>query len=194
MQRLRTKAFNSSKKHHGSAPIRPGSDDIICFVACGSDQRLPMNPAPRRRLHGLSHDPNKDGATLVHAPQSTTADLPHDIVDRIPGHLNDRKTPFGELNWIFTSITDTIAWNVLPLTLFQKLFRQDLLLASVSRNFLLADRIMRSLHCTPELYPRFRRRRVIRCGSRGTLSSNVSRNFRPFSLRLRCSRCDLPLW
>ncbi|KAL1423394.1 hypothetical protein MTO96_021151 [Rhipicephalus appendiculatus] len=33
----------------------------------------------------------------------------------------------GELNWIFTAITDTIAWNVLPKTLFQRLFRQDLL-------------------------------------------------------------------
>jgi hypothetical protein len=35
-----------------------------------------------------------------------------------------RKTPLGELNWIFTAITDTIAWNVLPRALFQKLFRQ----------------------------------------------------------------------
>jgi regulator-associated protein of mTOR len=33
----------------------------------------------------------------------------------------------GELNWIFTAITDTIAWNTLPRPLFQKLFRQDLL-------------------------------------------------------------------
>lgn len=33
---------------------------------------------------------------------------------RIPGQLNDRRTMLGELNWIFTAITDTIAWNVLP--------------------------------------------------------------------------------
>ena len=32
--------------------------------------------------------------------------------------------PAGELNWVFTAITDTIAWNVLPRALFQKLFRQ----------------------------------------------------------------------
>ncbi|ETE74003.1 Regulatory-associated protein of mTOR, partial [Ophiophagus hannah] len=62
---------------------------------------------------------------------------------RIPGRLNDRRTPLGELNWIFTAITDTIAWNVLPRDLFQKLFRQDLLVASLFRNFLLAERIMR---------------------------------------------------
>ena len=32
---------------------------------------------------------------------------------RVPGLLNDRRTMLGELNWIFTAITDTIAWNVL---------------------------------------------------------------------------------
>jgi hypothetical protein len=35
----------------------------------------------------------------------------------------------GELNWVFTSITDTIAWNVLPQNLFQKLYRQDTLVS-----------------------------------------------------------------
>ena len=36
---------------------------------------------------------------------------------RIPGRLNDRRTPIGELNWIFTAVTDTIAWNVLPISM-----------------------------------------------------------------------------
>ena len=75
------------------------------------------------------------------------------IADDIPGKLTDRKTPLGELNWIFTAITDTIAWNVLPSPLFQRLFRQDLLVASMFRNFLLADRILRSFHCTPMSHP-----------------------------------------
>ena len=59
----------------------------------------------------------------------------------------------GELNWIFTAITDTIAWNTLPREVFQKLFRQDLLVASLFRNFLLAERIMRSYDCTPISQP-----------------------------------------
>lgn len=67
--------------------------------------------------------------------------------------LSDRRTPLGELNWIFTAITDTIAWNVLPAPLFQRLFRQDLLVASLMRNFLLAERIMRSHNCTPISHP-----------------------------------------
>ena len=72
----------------------------------------------------------------------------------MPGKLNDRKTPLGELNWVFTAVTDTIAWNTLPHALFQKLFRQDLLLASLFRNFLLAERILRACGCTPASLPR----------------------------------------
>lgn len=59
----------------------------------------------------------------------------------------------GELNWIFTAITDTIAWSSLPPEVFQQLFRADLLTASLCRNYLLADRIMRSYNCTPVCQP-----------------------------------------
>ncbi|KAF6174060.1 hypothetical protein GIB67_020242 [Kingdonia uniflora] len=79
--------------------------------------------------------------------------LDHSLIDSIPGRPNDRKTLLGELNWIFTAVTDTIAWNVLPHDLFQRLFRQDLLVASLFRNFLLAERIMRSANCSPISYP-----------------------------------------
>lgn len=40
--------------------------------------------------------------------------LDYSLIDKIPGRQNDRKTLLGELNWIFTAVTDTIAWNVLP--------------------------------------------------------------------------------
>ncbi|XP_029125083.1 regulatory-associated protein of TOR 1-like [Cajanus cajan] len=65
--------------------------------------------------------------------------LDYSLVDKIPGRPNDRKTLLGELNWIFTAVTNTIAWNVLPYDLFQRLFRQDLLVASLFQNFLLAE-------------------------------------------------------
>ncbi len=60
-------------------------------------------------------------------------DVPLEIADNIPGKDNDRRTPRGELVWIFTAITDTIAWDTLPFSMFQKLFRQDLLVASLFR-------------------------------------------------------------
>ena len=41
------------------------------------------------------------------------------LIDKIPGRQTDRKTLLGELNWIFTAVTDTIAWNVLPHGIFQ---------------------------------------------------------------------------
>eukprot|EP00210_Caulerpa_lentillifera_P002133 g2047.t1 len=77
-----------------------------------------------------------------------------EAVDSVPGLPQDRKTPLGELNWIFTAISDTIAWDILPSDLFQKLFRQDLLVASLFRNFLLAERVMSSMGIMPVSYPR----------------------------------------
>jgi len=75
-------------------------------------------------------------------------------VDSIPGLPQERKSPLGELHWIFTAITDSIAWDILPSQLFQKLFRQDLLVASLFRNFLLAERVMYSMGIMPVSYPR----------------------------------------
>ena len=66
---------------------------------------------------------------------------------------------FPSCIWIFGligadfSLTDG-CFLPLPLDLFQKLFRQDLLVASLFRNFLLAERIMRSYNCTPVSSPR----------------------------------------
>jgi regulator-associated protein of mTOR len=75
------------------------------------------------------------------------------MVMRIPGDLKDRRTPLGELNWIFTAVTDTIAWSSFDKDIFNKLFRQDLLVAALFRNFLLAQRIMTTYHCTPMSIP-----------------------------------------
>ncbi|KAM6498755.1 hypothetical protein JOM56_006703 [Amanita muscaria] len=82
-------------------------------------------------------------------PNNITADM----VMQLPGDLKDRRTPLGELNWIFTAITDTIAWTTFPRDLFTRLYRCDLLIASLFRNFLLAERIMKNYHCTPHTYP-----------------------------------------
>lgn len=77
-----------------------------------------------------------------------------DMVMQLPGDLKDRRTPLGELNWIFTAITDTIAWTTFPRDIFVKLYRSDLLIASLFRNFLLAERVMKNYHCTPLTEPR----------------------------------------
>ncbi|XP_060573452.1 regulatory-associated protein of mTOR-like isoform X2 [Ruditapes philippinarum] len=124
----------------------------IQLAACGANELLPMNSElPADLFTSCLTTPIKI-ALKWYVLQNTSKLVPgltQDLVDKVPGMLNDRRTMLGELNWIFTAITDTIAWNTLPRDLFQRLFRQDLLVASLFRNFLLAERIMRSYNCTP---------------------------------------------
>ncbi|XP_058446060.1 regulatory-associated protein of mTOR [Malaya genurostris] len=126
--------------------------NCIQLAACAANQILPMNPQLPADLFTSCLTTPIRIALKWFILQSTSKLVPHvteDLIERIPGQLNDRRTMLGELNWIFTAITDTIAWNTLPRDLFQKLFRQDLLVASLFRNFLLAERILRSYDCTP---------------------------------------------
>ncbi|XP_055596316.1 regulatory-associated protein of mTOR [Uranotaenia lowii] len=126
--------------------------NCIQLAACAGNQILPMNPQLPADLFTSCLTTPIRIALKWFILQSTSKLVPHvteDLIERIPGQLNDRRTMLGELNWIFTAITDTIAWNTLPRDLFQKLFRQDLLVASLFRNFLLAERILRSYDCTP---------------------------------------------
>jgi regulator-associated protein of mTOR len=131
-------------------------DGSILLAACGPKEILPMNPKlPADLFTSCLTSPIKT-ALLWFCQQKVgklVQNITEEMLDKIPGKLTDRKTPLGELNWIFTAITDTIAWNSLPQDLFQKLFRQDLLVASLFRNFLLAERIMHSYNCTPESHP-----------------------------------------
>ncbi|KAF9058349.1 hypothetical protein BDP27DRAFT_1344006 [Rhodocollybia butyracea] len=80
-------------------------------------------------------------------------DMPLDGAAHMPGDLKDRRTPLGELNWIFTAITDTIAWTTFTPEMFARLYRSDLLIASLFRNFLLAERLMKGYNCTPHTSP-----------------------------------------
>lgn len=148
-----------------ATPTVPGSSpstsqqsfkSCIQLAACSADQILPMNPElPADLFTSCLTTPIKT-ALKWFAMRPTHRLVPHvtyEMIENIPGVLNDRRTMLGELNWIFTAITDTIAWNTLPRELFQTLFRQDLLVASLFRNFLLADRILRSYNCTPVSSP-----------------------------------------
>lgn len=154
---LQYEAQIRDKQTRGSGAGSGGIDqskESVLLIPCGPNELLPMNPEfPADLFTACLTTPIKI-ALRWFASRSTLTHVSPDMIDRIPGKLNDRKTPLGELNWIFTAITDTIAWNLLPRDLFQKLFRQDLLVASLFRNFLLAERILRSVNCTPFSKPR----------------------------------------
>lgn len=145
---------NSSASFSSQSP--PQYRNCIQLASCAADQLLPMNPdLPADLFTSCLTTPIKI-ALRWFIRQNAGKLVPGvtlDILEKIPGQLTDRRTMLGELNWIFTAITDTIAWNVLPKDLFQRLFRQDLLVASLFRNFLLAERIMRSYDCTPVSSP-----------------------------------------
>ena len=130
--------------------------EVIVLAACGANELLPQDPdLPADVFTACLTTPIKVALRWFVSRSLLRHDgLTKDLIDRIPGRQTDRKTPLGELNWIFTAVTDTIAWNTLPRAAFQRLFRQDLLVASLFRNFLLAERVMAAAGATPASWPR----------------------------------------
>ena len=136
-----------------NAAVQNYSDNII-LAACGKSETLPTNPdLPADLFTSCLTTP----VTISLRCFVLDCQLPIAItlkdLEKVPGRLQERRTPLGELNWIFTAITDTIAWNTLPRVLFRKLFRQDLMVAALFRNYLVADRLMRANNCTPMTQP-----------------------------------------
>jgi regulator-associated protein of mTOR len=133
-------------------------DDHIIFAACAAGEFLPQNPdLPADMFTSCLTTPIKMALRWFCTRSSPLLQMDPDLVDKIPGRLNERKTVLGELNWIFTAITDTIAWNLLPPELFQRLFRQVsslhlyAFLLQSSRNCIMWNLLspMRSLPGTP---------------------------------------------
>ncbi|KAK9455107.1 hypothetical protein V1511DRAFT_499476 [Dipodascopsis uninucleata] len=128
--------------------------ECIQLAACQANEYLPMNPDLPMDLFTCCLTSPIDIAVRWFILQSPLPLESKNLDVRIPGRLADRRTPLGELNWIFTAITDTIAWSQLEAPLFKKLFRQDLMVAALFRNFLLAERIMRVHNCHPISEPK----------------------------------------
>lgn len=138
----------------GQAP--PCYRSCIQLAACRQHQTLPMSPELPADLFTSCLTTPVQMALRWFVLQRASRLVPNvtlELLERLPGQLHDRRTLLGELNWIFTAVTDTIAWNALPPALFQRLFRQDLLVASLFRNFLLAERVMRAYDCHPLSQP-----------------------------------------
>ncbi|PKY06562.1 hypothetical protein P168DRAFT_295619 [Aspergillus campestris IBT 28561] len=142
------KENGEAKKRDPNALVQSYGDCII-LAACQKGESLPTNPDLPADLFTCCLTTPIEIALRFFILQNPLQS--HLSIDdfRVPGRLQDRRSPLGELNWIFTAITDTIAWNTLPRALFKKLFRQDLMVAALFRNFLLAERIMRAYKCHP---------------------------------------------
>eukprot|EP00036_Acanthoecidae_sp_10tr_P014870 CAMPEP_0206296148 /NCGR_PEP_ID=MMETSP0106_2-20121207/5523_1 /ASSEMBLY_ACC=CAM_ASM_000206 /TAXON_ID=81532 /ORGANISM="Acanthoeca-like sp., Strain 10tr" /LENGTH=1396 /DNA_ID=CAMNT_0053726805 /DNA_START=135 /DNA_END=4325 /DNA_ORIENTATION=- len=153
----RRKEHDAGGAAAGAAGWSPGLEDCIQLAACGPSENLPTLPAlPADLFTSCLTTPIETSLRWAYASsrKHLLTRLKPEMIDLTPGQLNDRRTMLGQLNWIFTAITDTIAWNTLPPKVFHKLFRNDLLVAALFRNFLLADRIMRSYGCKPVSHPK----------------------------------------
>ncbi|KNZ76317.1 WD repeat-containing protein mip1 [Termitomyces sp. J132] len=140
--------------HGGYADGTQPLMNSIQLAACAANEQLPSCPELPADIFTSCLTSPIDIALRYYLmnhqlPNMVTADM----VLQLPGDLKDRRTPLGELNWIFTAITDTIAWTTFSREIFTRLYRCDLLIASLFRNFLLAERIMKDHHCTPHTYP-----------------------------------------
>ncbi|KAI0307654.1 hypothetical protein B0F90DRAFT_1621839 [Multifurca ochricompacta] len=145
---------DSENINTGRSEGTPPFLESIQLAACAANEQLPSCPELPADLFTSCLTSPIDIALryfVMHnqLPNNITADM----VMQVPGDLKDRRTPLGELNWIFTAITDTIAWTSFSRELFTRLYRSDLLIASLFRNFLLAERIMKNYHCTPHTSP-----------------------------------------
>jgi regulator-associated protein of mTOR len=128
--------------------------DCIHLAACREKESLPTNPdLPADVFTSCLTDPITMAVKFFILQNPLPSNVTLRDAHNIPGKVSERRTPIGELNWIFTAITDTIAWNSLSKPLFKKLFRQDLMVAALFRNYLLAQRIMRVYHCHPVSHP-----------------------------------------
>ena len=126
----------------------------IHLAACGVKENLPTNPLlPADVFTSCLTTPIEMALWFFVLQNPLPSQITPERAKKLPGRLQERRTPLGELNWIFTAITDTIAWTTLPRPLFRKFFRQDLMVAALFRNFLLSQRIMAAYGCHPQSYP-----------------------------------------
>ncbi|RDB29372.1 Target of rapamycin complex 1 subunit mip1 [Hypsizygus marmoreus] len=140
--------------HGGYADGAQPLMNSIQLAACAANEQLPSCPElPADVFTSCLTSPIDIALRHFIMNHQLPNNVTTDMVLQLPGDLKDRRTPLGELNWIFTAITDTIAWTTFSREIFTRLYRCDLLIASLFRNFLLAERIMKDYHCTPHTYP-----------------------------------------
>ncbi|KAL8902868.1 MAG: hypothetical protein Q9207_004317 [Kuettlingeria erythrocarpa] len=145
---------NAEAKKNDPAVQLQSYGDNIQLAACGKTESLPTSPElPADLFTCCLTTPIEISLQFFLLGNPLATDLTLKDAKRIPGRIAERRSPLGELNWIFTAITDTIAWNLLPRATFKKLFRQDLMVAALFRNFLLSERVMRANGCHPMSVP-----------------------------------------
>ncbi|KAK1354595.1 hypothetical protein POM88_047851 [Heracleum sosnowskyi] len=98
--------------------------DCIVLATCEAHETLPQSVEfPADIFTSCLTTPIKMALRWFCTRSLLHESLDYSLIGRIPGRQTDKKTLLGELNWIFTAVTDTIARNVLPHDLFQRLYK-----------------------------------------------------------------------
>lgn len=132
----------------------PVRDDFFFIGAC--PEALPFHAlVPNDWLTSCLTTPVVMSLLWFIVTTRSIADLHPAFIHVLPGALEDKKSPLGQLRWAFDSFTESIAWSILrsEQNLFTKLYRQDFLLSSLFRGCLLAQRIASQLNTSIVVYP-----------------------------------------
>ncbi|CAJ0951511.1 unnamed protein product, partial [Mesorhabditis belari] len=145
-----TSLREETKMFHFSDP--PNFENCIHFAACAEGERLPTDSRLPADL--FTYCMTKPVFAYFECFLLTNGNRKKfNLNQMLLGDANNRQTLLGELTWILQSITDTIAWNFLPTDIFQRLFRNDPLIGGLSRNFLVAELVMRKFGCNVQSLP-----------------------------------------
>lgn len=117
------------EQHQDPSYGRLNFKPYIHLAACSARENLPTNPRLPADLFTCCLTTPIEMALWFYVLQHPlrSLDMTPERARKLPGRLQERRTPLGELNWIFTAITDTIAWTTFPRPLFRRYFRQDLM-------------------------------------------------------------------
>eukprot|EP01059_Diplonema_ambulator_P018449 TRINITY_DN3080_c0_g1_i1.p1 TRINITY_DN3080_c0_g1~~TRINITY_DN3080_c0_g1_i1.p1 ORF type:complete len:1259 (+),score=323.65 TRINITY_DN3080_c0_g1_i1:592-4368(+) len=124
--------------------------DVTVLTACGAREDLPSNSYFPADVFSSSLTTPVKMAVLWHCYNNQ---MPHAHAMGILHNLDKAPTLAASLLNVLSTIIDSIAWDVLPTPVFLRLFKQDPMLTSLFRNFVLAQRVMMSLSVTPQSYP-----------------------------------------
>ncbi|KAA0152275.1 hypothetical protein FNF31_06650 [Cafeteria roenbergensis] len=129
--------------------------DWMVLAACAADETLPTHPAiPADLFTATLLTPVRTAlhCRILDNPRGAPPALLQ-VIPLLRGSRRDKASLIGELHVVLTTVADTVAWSSLPRRLFLALFRADHVVASIFRNFLLAQRVMRTYSCTPMSLP-----------------------------------------
>lgn len=130
-------------------------NDWLCLCATGNEEKIPTdNQLPRDILTSCLLSPIQT-SLVSHILQyyRTSFPGPDFPLQYIKHTLTERKFPFDVFDNLFKTIVNSIISDFLEPKLYKRLFRKDKLVASLFRNFILAQYILMQYSIHPQSNP-----------------------------------------